>query len=747
MGIALDLGQSAKRTIVHKRNKLHFIDIEGSNNALLLAISPLINQLNTGKSSVVFFAKLLHAYSDIFDDQLTELTIRSGHTPGFLGRFLKSVKDGILINVAPNTFETYLNFSRKCLIFLSSELSISDYHKKKRLIDIQIPFESAELPIMNDRKADYYRWWVIRSKSGTESFIDLTYVWENEGIDAARTVEKHINSVLGGYRKLNSYLPIFKEYFNYLSLDEELNYFDLKNDPAVSDKVWKGFCVHYFRRSLNSGNCLLTTKKRWNDSANSIYKALFEKGFFAAPLSDITYIHTGYKKGSETRISKSSQEDEIKVKESLITDVPLYLSDDEAIEAIVNDIEDDYKMCIKWAKEQFNDLWLRFSTNNHDFNFDDLELSNHDFRVKHRLNCWKKATRIDGSSYRLFSNKSQLASSFGMPTSYFEIPLSILLIKEHPEITESYLYNFELYDKFGHRTGYFKLDNNSYIKGYKLRKNSEKSEQTIKLNDVSIDIIEKLLAITSKAREYLKKKGDDNYRKLFINTNMAFSYPKPSSPHKASKESAYLNARLQQFRCLFPERDYDRIKKLNLNITLPKFRATCAVVDYFKNKDANLMSKKLGHDKYKPELLSHYLPEPVLKYFQSRWVRIFQKGIICEAMKDSRNLLKSSGFNNIKELERFLSIHAIKIEDSKYSSVDNSGDINSEGKVLIGINIEVLKVLLTIEKLGRNESELSINDNDYFLLSKIVIEDIERSDDSLLKSYLETAKVEINYDI
>jgi hypothetical protein len=44
------------------------------------------------------------------------------------------------------------------------------------------------------------------------------------------------------------------------------------------------------------------------------------------------------------------------------------------------------------------------------------------------------------------------------------------------------------------------------------------------------------------------------------------------------------------------------------------------------------MAEALGHKYYRPELLSFYLPESILNFFQSRWIRIFQKGIICEAI-------------------------------------------------------------------------------------------------------------------
>ncbi|MGL4224409.1 MAG: hypothetical protein ACRCSE_04595 [Vibrio sp.] len=161
---------------------------------------------------------------------------------------------------------------------------------------------------------------------------------------------------------------------------------------------------------------------------------------------------------------------------------------------------------------------------------------------------------------------------------------------------------------------------------------------------------------------------------------------------------------------------------------------------YLKDKDVSLMAKSLGHDKYRQDLLSHYLPEPILQYFQSRWIRIFQKGIICEAMKDNKNLLKASSFNNIKELERFLFNHALKIKQS--DSEDVAGN-DANGKVLVGINVEVLKVLLAIQNGTIEDDKLSIKDSYYLSLSELIVEDIRNSDDVILKSYLEKAEKEM----
>jgi hypothetical protein len=42
-----------------------------------------------------------------------------------------------------------------------------------------------------------------------------------------------------------------------------------------------------------------------------------------------------------------------------------------------------------------------------------------------------------------------------------------LLINEHPQITESFLVNFELYDSDNNLSGYVNIDNNFYLIGYK----------------------------------------------------------------------------------------------------------------------------------------------------------------------------------------------------------------------------------------------------------------------------------------
>ncbi|HCF7769790.1 TPA: hypothetical protein NIK61_003742, partial [Vibrio cholerae] len=61
----------------------------------------------------------------------------------------------------------------------------------------------------------------------------------------------------------------------------------------------------------------------------------------------------------------------------------------------------------------------------------------------------------------------------------------------------------------------------------------------------------------------------------------------------------------------------------------------------------------------------------------------------------------------------------------------------------VGINVEVLKVLLAIQNGTIEDYKLSIKDSYYLSLSELIMEDIRNSDDVLLKSYLDTAEKEM----
>ena len=115
------------------------------------------------------------------------------------------------------------------------------------------------------------------------------------------------------------------------------------------------------------------------------------------------------------------------------------------------------------------------------------------------------------------------------------------------------------------------------------------------------------------------------------------------------------------------------------------------------------MAEILGHENYSPSLLSHYLPEPIIHFYQSRWIRIFQKGIIYESMKDSEFLLNSIGFKTMDALNEFLSNHMLKNLPGKDINEDKK-TINTFDECFVSINEENLIALLSLREAVKDSS-------------------------------------------
>jgi len=179
-----------------------------------------------------------------------------------------------------------------------------------------------------------------------------------------------------------------------------------------------------------------------------------------------------------------------------------------------------------------------------------------------------------------------------------------------------------------------------------------------------------------------------------LSCRSGFSYPTPISSVLTLGQTAAFNIRVKQFQHLMSDTDEQIVKQLVCNLTPTRFRATVGLQVYLETGSAKAMSEALGHAKYKPELLSHYLPEPILSFFQSRWVRIFQKGIICESMKNSSMLLRASNFDSFEELDKFLNKHVFSLPVDPDKAVKKQG--NASKQIYISVDENILVALLSI---------------------------------------------------
>lgn len=434
----------------------------------------------------------------------------------------------------------------------------------------------------------------------------------------------------------------------------------------VNDQVLSEFIFIYFKSLENKKINIEKYKPFWNGFV------LFIKDAFKLNINESFFkVKTKRHNGNSTNIKIVNKKH---VKDKLLTEVPLEISDDKAMFILKEKSLQDIDIINEWSDFVINDYLKQQKIGNYpteDFFLEDYET----LRIKYKMwreNGYKNWIENNVNTKAIF-NKVHLMASF------------FILIIEHPAITDSFLQEIT-------KRSVVKTDNGTFLIGRKHRKGKEYSEQKILLNDRSLKVINILI---------------DNNKKMgkLVNSDSLNLHTTQLSPFKILsyqkfKRSNDLNSSIFNFinkNYDFKEKDIDNF--IN-KITLTKIRATCGINEFFKYESTKKMAELLGHENYNSTLLTHYLPEPVIHFYQSRWIRIFQKGIIYEAMKDSDYLLESIGFENINKLDEFLNNHTIKNMPKLEKLENNNLSKNIEfEEAYISICEENLTALLSIKNI------------------------------------------------
>lgn len=549
-----------------------------------------------------------------------------------------------------------------------------EINKKKKTFDFK--FEQENL--------NYIQGWFLQGKGNDKQlFINLIVFYNVLGIEKTNLILKNAQQYSSKFELSTSRL--FTTMINEFSL-----FLTTQNQDTLASKLYseidlynliKDFCFYFFKKEEAQEHALYVSKRKWNKFIESFSEVFLDGNILPKLLKELPRLPVVGMSGFERRIKI---ENGIEFKSKLITEIPLHITDDVALEILFKKINSDLNLTVEWANTEIEEL-----------------LNSYNYQFKPIL--FNKSLKYINKHYNIRLNELQNSL---LTTNCLE-PFMFLLINEHPQITESFLLNFELYDNNNNLSGYIKLDNNFYLIGYKKRRGADLAEQKILLNEKSSQIIETIIKLTENYRTYLKNQNNDDWRFLFLHGGLNGTVPQrftktfvaaPSKFHikEAERRVKFI---LDRTNCSIED-----AKRFVTNMTMTKLRASKAVTLYLVQNDTKKMAEALGHKEYKPELLSFYLPKQILDFFQSRWIRIFQKGIICEAMKDSENLFKASNFKSMNDFDCFINLHALKnIPDTK--KLDDV-KLNSNEEIYIGINEDILNVLLSLEKaveLAENE--------------------------------------------
>lgn len=675
------MGSTKQRTIVHSTAALNNYPrkhIDAPTISLLRKNIPVPSSKSDLRNPLV---GMLDCYLGITGQSLTFLSLSKKSTNNLFCGFIGALSCETFVKASEISRDSYIRAFSKAVEAISAEVPnlVSKF-------DQNVSLSQWRKLRIDPLQREYYQGWPIKSKTGKcGSSLMLAWAWDTFGPDLVRSLHATASGFSERYeaRSSKNFAPVFNELFAFMEISHPKVTTAHLSDPSFTTKLIESFCRHFFEQKVETGNCLETTIKRWNDALPFLEVTLLDSGAFARPYRSFPYAEPSRKTGAESKIARN--EDGILVKDKLIVDVPLSLTDDEVIKLLFEKINSEVEIVLNWARRQASSILARCRGNGGEFDCMDFDLNSVQIKSKYRTTTRKKAT-IDDIAYRL-----------GLPTSYSLEPFIYLLIKEHPQITESFLLGLELYDKHGKPVGLETTDACTYLVGYKRRRGGKRALQRINLSKNAITIVDEVIELTEPLRSYLKSKGDDNYRFLLLSCRTGFCHPAPiRNPLNGNRSSdAAVKVRREQFIEVIDNGNEKASEELVMRLTPTKFRATVGLQVFLETGSAKAMSEALGHAKYKPELLSHYLPEPILAFFQSRWIRIFQKGIICEAMKDSALLLRASKFKSIDELDRFLNHHALSFPDSPDESEEkHEKDVR---EVCICVDENILTALLSLE--------------------------------------------------
>jgi len=594
-------------------------------------------------------------------------------------------------------------------------------------------FESADL---DEDRVRFWQGWSVDNRIGKTNHYELHGLHERLG---ASFTEKFFFALCDWQQGNMVRCNLVNHFAKYVADRPRIDDF---SDPADVSRVVRYFLISELTSADRKGFQIEPVIKDARTFLSFLEEHLFGRSW-ASPSPKIPKPISKRRHGSNSKIRKTS--DGLEVKYSLVTEIPLQISDHSAIEILLASIQKDVDLVERWAKKEVEDLRSRVQKRKflaatgivsrvekgcHSPVGLDFRLSN---ACPERFNHAAATYESEGFSHlakdvlasRLYpSLPSETAWELGIPSSNLFLAFAALLVSAHPSITPSFLGTLELFDKNGQMVGFSETDGGNYLIGEKRRRGAHLAQQRVRLNIETTNLVRDIIEITEPLRTYLRQVDNDGWRKLFLCATSLWWAPRPWRPSQATvKARGWLTVRLEALIGL----DSDAAKCLASRFSLSRLRNSAGVLVYLKTQSVQRMAEVLGHKKYTSSLLSHYLPPPIQEFFVRRWVRLFQTGIICEAMRDSPLLLRASGFESMAQLDEFLRTHALRhmpahLEDPELSSSSS----NTDDCVVFGVEAGILELLLSLELAVEAATKVPCaRALRWFAISKLLIRHLE----------------------
>jgi hypothetical protein len=539
-----------------------------------------------------------------------------------------------------------------------------------------------------------------------QKFVERLYALSDEWFAARRAVQ----------------LPVFRRFCELIrDYDKPICAESFLDSEFITDFWRKLFRTHFIKGySDGTGSLLGTLRVQWGSFRSFVEGSLIPGQLVASPIGPFPRAPRDATPQLPTNCRRATDGTDISTK--LLTHVPLQVSDDEAVKLLFRKIETDLNTVCNWANCEIKAIWEKYQRRNElaetfreNRTLPRKLTSNSSAEQKMHALCYAAMllrekgytpANEDRRAYSLIPLKDA-AHELGLPTAGALLPHCILLTRAHPAITPSFLENLELFNQNGQLTGFSDDVEGTYLVGVKTRRGSALAQQTIQLNAATREVVVQMIALTADVRAYMRERGDDGWRYLLLTTCVAFGTPRRVMRLAGLTSDAIHRERTISRMIAFHNTDEDRAQVTDLvqRLSLPAVRASSAVLRYLSTHSVHEMSRTLGHADYDPALLNRYLPEPLRRFFQERWIRLLQNGVILEAMKGSPHAVEASDFESLPEVDEFLRNHALKLPSELITPATVSADsANAMKELVFGLDTSILTLMLSI-RLAVDQSD------------------------------------------
>jgi len=679
------------------------------------------------------------------------LSLKSFNSKAQISELLTSVIAFIYTHIDGSISHKY-NYSRYVITLMkriadNASVTIEPPKLSKVAAHKEVQVIINTLSYINKNKLNFYAGWYIEDNKGIERSVALSFIREAYGdkvtailFEALRrmcrknkdkTVETHLKHFTGLFRYFIKLATSFKQLQHYLNKDLSVYYLSIIFNFELKEHIDAGLDGAAFTRA-------------WSNKMNLFRECLIDSSIFDEPHFPLPVPRF------KQSISLPGSHNDKEAKESsgifnnkLVTKVPLKYNDNEAVREIIKDIrrDIDHVMQVSKKSSKLNNKRLeRFKRKTQLAKPKELGDYKGDVSIDEKQNIacatfnhymWDHPGKKGG--YAVFLGYRDetifLNRLLCIPTLHVLYPLILMLVHEHPKITESWLLNWQLLNERKKPYGYMQSGNSWVIRSVKKRIGMENAEQTITLNEISKPIVESILSHTKMAREYLKSKGSDDYRYALITGSVE---------KKPSKLNQITNLKKITSKSIFTKLlssgsanvSNERAREIASLLTISRMRASTGVEIFLQTNSIKKMCEALGHKEPREDLVERYLPGPIQRFFQDRWILIFQNAIVFEAMKDSKYLNNAIDISP-ESLSEFLKNHQLKLMSGHIWDGNvfpmNVVSLQQEGAVVI--STPLLRILLfffssSSEEIARIEFPSNVIDT-WIQLATLIITQIE----------------------